>query len=219
MTIRRTDELIERLGNDAAPVKPLRPPMWRALTMLGAMAMLGVVAIALLAGSWLEFVHARVGSDPLFALELLAMLGTGAIAVTGAFHLSVPGRSKWWLGGALAPLLAWLMLSGLGCYRELIRNGPAGWEGGHSLQCLLFIVGASILLGLPLIWRLSRSSPVEPLPVALLGGLGIAALAAFLLQFFHPFAVTFIDLAFHIVAVVIVVGVCALLKRPLLQPA
>jgi hypothetical protein len=74
-------------------------------------------------------------------------------------------------------------------------------------------------LGAPLLWRLSRASPIEPLPVALLGGLGAAALAAFLLQFFHPFAVTFIDLAVHLVSIGLVVGVAALLRRRTLSPA
>ena len=35
----------------------------------------------------------------------------------------------------------------------------------------------------------------------------VAALAAFLLQFFHPFDVTFMDLSVHLVAVGIVVAV------------
>jgi uncharacterized membrane protein len=52
-----------------------------------------------------------------------------------------------------------------------------------------------------------------------LGGLGTAALAAFILQFFHPFAVTFVDLAFHLMAIAIVVSAAALLKRRTLSPA
>jgi apolipoprotein N-acyltransferase len=82
-----------------------------------------------------------------------------------------------------------------------------------------FIVGSSLLLGVPLTWLLSRARPIEPLPVALLGGLGAAALGAFTLQFFHPFAVTFIDLSFHLVAIAIVVGLAAMLNQRTLSPA
>jgi hypothetical protein len=57
------------------------------------------------------------------------------------------------------------------------------------------------------------------MPVALLGGLGTAAAAAFLLQFFHPFAVTFIDLAIHLLSIALVVGAAALINRRALSPA
>jgi len=46
--------------------------------------------------------------------------------------------------------------------------------------------------------------------VAGAGGLGVAALAAFFLQSFHPFDVTFMDLSVHMVAVCIVVAVSTL---------
>jgi hypothetical protein len=87
------------------------------------------------------------------------------------------------------------------------------------MDCLIFILATSVVLGAPLLWRLSRASPIEPLPVAVLGGLGTAALAAFLLQFFHPFAVTFIDLAVHLSAIGLVVGATAFLNRRMLSPA
>jgi hypothetical protein len=77
----------------------------------------------------------------------------------------------------------------------------------------------SLFVGVPLTWLLARARPLDPLPVALLGGLGTAALAAFLLQFYHPFAVTFVDLAIHLFAVLMVVAVAGLLNRRALKPA
>ena len=61
--------------------------------------------------------------------------------------------------------------------------------------------------------------PIDPLPVALLGGLGVAATSALVLMFFHPLAVTFIDLAVHLAAILIVVGSAALINRRALAPA
>jgi hypothetical protein len=55
--------------------------------------------------------------------------------------------------------------------------------------------------------------------VAALGTLAAAASAAFLIQFFHNFDVTVIDLAFHLAAVGLVVLVGTALRRPLLNAA
>jgi hypothetical protein len=66
---------------------------------------------------------------------------------------------------------------------------------------------------------LRHARPIAPLTVAVLGTLGVAATAAFILQFFHPFDVTVIDLALHLAAVAIVVSVGTLLRRPLLAAA
>lgn len=218
MTVRPTDQLIDLLSSNMKPVAPLRPPLARAGMTLAAMVLLGGLAFLMLQES--NPLQSRgPGREGLVALEMLAMLATGVLAVTAAFFLSIPGRSRSWLAAPVVPLAAWLLLSGAGCYGDLVRNGPAGWQFGHSMDCLVFIVGASLLLSTPLVWRLSRAKPIDPLPVAALGGLGTAALAAFLLQFFHPFAVTFIDLAVHIVAILFVVAVMSLLKRPLLRPA
>jgi hypothetical protein len=52
---------------------------------------------------------------------------------------------------------------------------------------------------------LRRSKPIEPLRVATVGGLGAAGLAAFALQFLHPFDVTMMDLTIHAVAVGVVI--------------
>lgn len=218
MTAGPTDELIEALAAEARPVRPLAGPMKRALATLAVAAVVGGLVILGL-GDARQLLARYSGREALMALEMAAMLATGLLAVVGAFFVSVPGRSKQWLLTPLPPFLVWLLLSGLGCYGELVQRGSSGWEIGHSIDCLLFIVATSLLLGAPLIWRLSRATPIEPLPVAVLGGLGTAALAGFLLQFFHPFAVTFIDLAVHVAAILLVVSAAALINRRALAPA
>ena len=52
--------------------------------------------------------------------------------------------------------------------------------------------------------------------MALCGALGVAALAAFILQFFHPFDVTVIDLALHLAALATIALLATALRRPLL---
>ena len=218
MTVHPPEELIETLCAEVRPVKPLPDPLRRSLATLGALGLVAAAAIYLF-GDVQPLLGRYEGREPLLVAEMLAMLATAVLGVTAAFFAAIPGRSRLWLLAPLPPFAAWLLLSGLGCYRELAHSGPSGWEIGHSAQCLLFIAGASLLLGPPLLWRLSRARPIDPLPVALLGGLGTAALSAFVLLFFHQTAVTFIDLAMHLAAILLVMGVAALLRRRTLSPA
>jgi hypothetical protein len=71
----------------------------------------------------------------------------------------------------------------------------------------------SVPLALFLYVVLRRARPLQPLPVAVTAALGVAALAAFVLQFFHPFDSTVIDLTMHAAAVLVVVGLAAAARR------
>jgi len=206
------EDLIDALAADVRPVRPLHPPLRRATSILGLIALASGLGLYFL-GDIGQLLDRYAGREQLLVIEMSAMLATALVAIIGAFFVSIPGRSKRWLLAPAPPFALWLLLSGAGCYDDLVRKNGSGLEIGHSLDCLIFIVATSLLLGAPLLWRLSRASPIEPLPVALLGGLGTAALAAFLLQFFHPFAVTFVDLAVHLVAIGLVVGTAGLLNR------
>jgi negative regulator of sigma F NrsF-like protein len=218
MSTRRTEALVAAIAADARPVRPLAPPLERALATLGLLALGGGLAILLFAD--VPGLLARyAGREAMMAMEMAAMLATGLIAVTGAFFLAIPGRSRRWLWAPLPPLAAWIALSGMGCWRDLLRHGTSGWALGESADCLIFILAASLVLGAPIVWRLSRAQPIEPLRVALLAGLGIAALAAFLLQFFHPFAITFLDLGVHFAAMLAVIAAIAAANRRALAAA
>lgn len=216
--MKTTETLVDQLAADLRPVRPLRRPGLRALITLAAVAVAAGMAIAL-AGDTGALRQRYAGREALLMLEMAAMAGTGALAVFAAFVVSIPGRSKRWLAAPLPFFGAWLLLSGLGCLADPARRGPAPGEAGESLHCLAFILATSALLTPMLIWLLAKARPIDPLPVALLGGLGAAAISAFVLQFFHPFAVTFIDLAVHLFAMLIVVGVAGLINRRALAPA
>jgi len=214
----RMDALIDTLAAEAGPVRPLKPPLLRALGWLAAIGLLLALALYFLADTE-QLLTRYSGREELMALEMAAMLATGVLAVVGACFAAVPGRSQRWLIAPVPPLIVWLLLSGAGCYRDLVNGRNSGLAIGHSFDCLIYILAVSVVLGAPLVWLLSRARPINPLPVALLGGMGSAALAAFTLQFFHPFAVTFIDLAFHLVAIGFVMTAAALLNRRALSPA
>ena len=198
----QVDDLIRRLAGDAGPVRRLRPPLTRAASWLLGVALLSALAILAFADTGLFMSRARDGK---LQLELIGILLTGVAAVVAAFHLSLPDRPAVWALLPLPPLVLWIAASGYSCWRHWVAFGPDGWSLGESAECFRMILGASIPLGTGLFLVLRRARPLAPVPVAVTGGLGIAAIAAVLLQFFHPYDVTFLDLGVHIVAVGLVV--------------
>lgn len=218
MTERSTEDLIAGLTADAKAIRPLAPPLTRALVTFAVLTLMGVAALLLLPTTD-PLALRGPGAELQAGLELAAMLLTGVLAIIAAFYMAIPGQSRRWSLAVWPAFALWMGVSGLGCWSDFVRYGVTGWEPGHSMTCLGFIAGTSLLLGVPLAWRLSRAAPIDPLPVAALAGLGVAALSAFMLQFFHPFAVTFLDLGFHLVAVLLVMGAAMLFRRPMLKPA
>lgn len=218
MSERRTEALVAALAGQARPVSPLAPPMRRAALTLLPIGATGAILI-LIAGDARGMMARYSGREVLMAVEMTAMTATALLAVLGAFALSVPGASRRWLLAPLPPFLVWIGASGAGCYADFPRLGFGRLPPGGAPDCLLFLLAASLPIGGLMLWRLSRARPIEPLPVALLGGLGAAALAALLLQFFHPFGLTLIDLGVHFAAVVLIVALAALSRRRMLAPA
>jgi hypothetical protein len=207
------EELIDRLAADLAPVRRLPPPGLRAALWLLAVAALA--AMLVLSFSDLA-TFARRAAEPKLMVELIATLLTGIFAVIAAFELSVPDGPGWWALLPVPTFLLWLGSSGYSCWRYWIAIGPGGWRTGESADCFVWIVGVSVPLAVGLLIVLRRSRPLAPLRVAVLGGLGVASIAAFLLQFFHPFDVTFMDLGVHVAGVTLVTLIAALAARPAL---
>ena len=218
MSQRRTEALVAALAEEARPVAPLPSPLRRATATLAAVGAVGLILI-LAAGDVRGMMARYSGREALMAVEMSAMAATALFAVLGAFALSVPGGSRRWLLAPVPTFLVWIGASGAGCYADFPRLGLGSLTPGHSPDCLLFILAAGIPIGGLMLWRLSRARPIEPLPVALLGGLGAAALAALLLQFFHPFGLTAIDLGVHFGAIALIGAIAALSRRRTLTPA
>ncbi len=198
----RVDELIQRLAGDAGPVRRLRPPVTRAIVWLLGVATLSTVAVLAFADTGLFM--SRAG-DRKLQLELIGTLLTGIAAIVAAFHLSLPDRPAVWALLPLPPLVLWIAASGYSCWRRWLTFGPEGWSLGESAECFGMILAVSVPLGIGLFLALRQARPLAPVPVAVTGGLGVAAIAAVLLQFFHPFDVTFMDLGVHIVTVGLVI--------------
>jgi hypothetical protein len=209
----QTDHLIEQLASGLEPVGRLRSPAARAGLWIAGVAILSTALILR---------YAQLGpalqrlADPRVAIEFGATALTAIGAIIAAFELSVPDRAARWAWLPLPGFALWLGASGLGCLRNGLKvSGAGGWHA-ESTQCFVFIVAVSVPLAVVLFGMLRRARPQNPLPVAALGTLGVAASAACILQFFHPFDITVMDLALHLAAVAFVILIGAALRRPLL---
>jgi hypothetical protein len=209
-----TEGLIAQLTDGLQPVKRLRPPLTRAAIWLGIVAVLGAVLVFGFA-NMATFTHRA--SDPKMALELTGTLLTGIFAVIAAFQLSLPDRPLSWALLPAPTFVLWLASSGYSCWRRWEISCANGCVLSEGPDCFLWIVGFGVPLAISLFLLLRRSHPLAPGPVAAMAGLGVASLAAFLLQFFHPFDVTFIDLGMHLAAVVTVVVLARAAARPALD--
>jgi len=205
-----TEQIIERLVADAQPVRRLRPPTLRAALWLIAVAAIAAGAILLFSDLGVMADRLR---DPKLQVEMVATLLTGIAAVVASFHLSLPDRSPAWALLPLPFLAVWIASSGYSCWQHWISFGPDGFELGESAHCLRFMLAISIPLGVSLLLLLRRAAPLTPVGVAAVGGLGVGGIAAFVLQFFHPFDVTFMDLAVHLGVVAVIVAVASLIER------
>jgi hypothetical protein len=197
-----TESLIVHLTDGLQPVKRLAPPGLRASLWLGVVALLGVGIV--FGFSDLSMFVRRI-HNPKLALELTGTLMTGILAVIAAFELSLPDRPITWALLPAPSFVLWLGSSGYSCWRQWLVRGPNGLWPGESAHCFAWIVGFGVPLAVSLFFLLRRAQPLAPGPVAAMAGLGVASLAAFLLQFFHPFDVTFIDLGLHLAAVATVI--------------
>jgi len=199
-----TDDLIAQLSASAAPVKRLAPPMLRALLWLAAVAALAAAAIVL--RSNLGAFAARA-AHPRMAVELFATLATGVAGVIAAFHLSLPDRPRAW---ALLPTPfagLWMAVTGVGCWLNWAEQTQRGWGLGQSAYCFMFLLSVGMPLAGLLLFSLRRARPLQPRLVAAMGAIGVAGLAAFILQFFHPFDVTIMDLGTHLAALALLIGI------------
>ena len=75
------------------------------------------------------------------------------------------------------------------------------------------LIGCVLLFAVPTLIIAFVSGVPALYPLRFIGGVGVAALAAFLLQFFHPFDVTLMDLGAHLAALIILIGLFALSGR------
>jgi hypothetical protein len=210
------DRLIHGLAADLKPVKRLPRPVLRALAWLGVVL---AIAVALAAFADVDAMWQRLAASPDLWLAVIGSAGTAICAAIAAFELSLPDAPRAWAALPLPAAMLWIAASGLGCLRTWIAPQTHVATMGEARDCLIFIVALSVPLSALLIAMLRRAYPLNIGLTAAVGGLAVAAAAATLLNFFHPYDAAATDLVVHAVAVAIVIAVNGALAGRLLRTA
>lgn len=202
-----TQNLIDDLVRNAAPVRRLRAPLLRAAFFLGfALAVLGLLAI----------VHGFRGDlalrlhDPLFLLGMAGALLTGVLAAIAAFRLSLPEASAGWLLLPAPALVLWLSSIGYGCLTDWVRIGPDGMRMGEAIRCFATLLLTSVPLSVAMLVMLRFAAYLSPTRVSAVGGLAVAALTAFAVSLFHNLEASAMILMWNFGVAAIIAGAASL---------
>jgi hypothetical protein len=202
----KTEDLIDRLARDLAPVQPLPRPARRAATWLvGAAIYVGIFVLLTRSGG-------GALTDPRLMLPQLAALVTCALAVSAAFASVVPGRSRVVLAAPVVAGVAWLGMLGTGATwsSEVVAGATHEW----ACVSLIVLGGAPLLAALAVMLR--RGAPFRPGLTGALGALAVGALWSAGACFWRPHANDAVTLVWHGGAIALVVAACVLGARRVL---
>jgi len=216
MTNSPHDSLIRGLASDLKPVRRLPRPMLRAFGWLGIVC---VVALGLAVFSDLPAIRERIAEAPDLWLAVLGSTATAVLAAIAAFQLSLPDAPRAWAWLPLPGVILWIGASSFGCLRTFVVPAEHAARLDETRDCIVFIIALSVPLSALMFAMLRRGCPLEPGLTAATGGLAVAAAAATLLNFFHPFDATATDLAVHAIAVALVVIVDRMVGNRILSAA
>jgi hypothetical protein len=209
------ERLIGALAADLAPVRRLAPPSLRALCWLAVVA---ATAVALASFADLSALWQRLAGAADLWVAVVGSTATAVLAAIAAFELSMPDARRAWALLPLPAALLWIGASGMGCLRTWLAPETHIADMSEARDCLMFILGLSVPLSALLILMLRRACSLQPGLTAAIAGLAVAAAAATLLNFFHPFDAAATDLAVHAGAVALVIAANRFFSGRLLAP-
>lgn len=197
------DDLIHDLGADLRPVKRLRSPLVRALGWLGIVAGVGLI---LAYSANLPAIEQRLQAVPDMWLAVLGSIMTTILGAVAAFELSMPDRKPAWALLPIPGLVLWIGATGLGCLRTASIPDMHTASMAEAHTCFVVIIGLSVPLSIAIVLMVRRAFSLRPNLTAVTCGIAVAAAAATLLNFAHPYDAGATDIAVHIVAIAIVIG-------------
>jgi hypothetical protein len=167
-----TEDLIQRLGDDLRPVRPLAPPWRRAAAWLACAAayLCGVVLIAWARGRSLEGAGADVAQQA-------ALIATAVAAAVAAFASVVPASNRRVLGIPLVPGLLVMAALVWGCVVDVRMQGTFGMGRETDWPCVVSISLGGVLLWALGIAMLRRGAPMTPRVSSLLAGVAAISVA------------------------------------------
>lgn len=206
-----TEDLIQRLGDNLRPVRPLAAPWRRSATWLACAAVYlgGVVLLAWARGRSLD----GFGSD---VTQQGALIATAVSAAVAAFASVVPGSDRRVLGIPLVPGMLVMVALVWGCVVDLRMHGTLGVGRETDWPCVVSIsVGGSLLWAVG-VAMLRRGAPMTPRVSSLLGGLAAFSVANLEACLSRGHAFTITVLLWHGLATALFVAALAQLGRALL---
>ena len=199
------DPLIDRLADDARPVRPLRAPIVRTLAWLATVA--AFIGVAVLAHGVRPGLGEALASPGMRA-EFIAGIATGVLAAYAVFQISVPGRSPAWAWLPVPALLAWLSALSWSCIEQYGRLGEAALAFAmDTWECAAAITGFSLPLGLVLLVMVRHAGVILPARTAMLAALSAAALSASGVTLVHAGDTALMALVWHLGAVALLSAV------------
>jgi hypothetical protein len=196
-------EIVDTLVSRASPVRRLRPPFQRALLWLAmATVVLGLISLEHGVRADLAERFRQLG----FAVALAAAVTTGILSTIAAFTISIPDRSRWWVLLPLPSLLIWISTVSYECFADWISIRPDGIRMGEAVACFASLVLTSGPLGGALIIMLRYAALLRSGPVAMMGGLAVAAITSTGLELFHDLDATMMILVWNLGTAALIVA-------------
>lgn len=198
-----TNELIQRLSRDLAPVEPLWRPGSRAAAWLLVAAVYVAVLTALLANSGppIDLASPRVW------LPHVAAIAASLLASWAAFASVIPGHSRRPAILAVVGALAWFAAVVVDSHWH--SDVATIVAARHEMACVGVIVlgGAPVLVAMAAMLR--RGATFTPGTTAAFAALAVGALTNIGACFWRPHAVDDVTLFWHGGAILALVLVCA----------
>lgn len=177
-----TDELIERLVADLAPVRAMPHPASRlARWLLLSLGAAGTVA-------WLMGLRPDLVvrlSDPAFLAGQAASLLTAVMAGYAAFCAGLPDEPGWKLWTPWAAFGLWLATLGRQCWEAWVTMGSAGLILRQDAMCIPAVAAGALVPAVAVVAMLRGATCVRAGRAALLGALAAAAVGDFALRLYH----------------------------------
>jgi hypothetical protein len=207
-----TEDLIQRLGDNLQPVRPLAPPWRRAAVWLACAAAYlgGVVLLAWARGRSLDGAGANVAQQ-------VALIATAMFASVAAFASVVPASDKRVLG---IPLVTGLLVMATllwGCVVDLRVHGTLGIGRETDWPCVVSISFGGLLLWTLGVAMLRRGAPMTPRVSSVLAGVAAFSVANIEACLSREHTYTMTVLLWHGMTTALLVTTLAYVGRSLLR--
>jgi hypothetical protein len=198
-----TEQLIDRLAADLAPVEPLPSPARRsAAFMLGAAAYVALLTLAIARPG-----VASRGVDLSVLVPQVIALAASLLAVRAAFASVVPGQRRSTLVWAAIGMLAWVAASAISAFATSVQHEPV-LTARHELWCVGLILAGGAPLVVALAAMLRRGAPLSPITTGALCALAVGSLANVAACIWRPHPDAVSALFWHGGAIVALVLAC-----------